>query len=148
MQVEAFMKEWGVDMEQKVRGAYVQAEHSVSRREIYLLKRSAGKHGKGLAKTTGWIHRSSLKNKEVHMLSSVEYLKLDKEGLHIRQQEEYKILDVDTVVVCAGQEVLDEYSQSLKESGMQVHLIGGSNNAVELDAKRAIHEASTLAARL
>ena len=148
MSIEEFMKEWGVDMAHTVRGSFIEAEHKASDREIYLLKRSPGKHGKSLAKTTGWIHRSSLKNKKVNMLSSVEYVKLDDQGLHIIQNGEQKILDVDTVVICAGQEVLDEYSHALTEAGLKVHRIGGARDAHELDAKRAIKEACILAAEL
>ena len=148
MNVEAYMKEWGVDMSYKSRGAFTQAEDEPSPRKIFLLKRSTGKHGKNLGKTTGWIHRASLHKKEVEMISSVEYVRIDKSGLTIRINEDVRTLEVDSVIICAGQEPRDELSAQLKEKGINVHVIGGALNAKELDAKRAIKEASYLVAEL
>ena len=142
--VESYMSEWGVDMNMEVRGFYQKPDSIIPEREVYLLKRSTGKHGKSLGKTTGWIHRASLKNHNVTMLSNVEYVKLDEAGLHIRHGEVEKILEVDHVVVCAGQVMLDEYSDKLKAAGLSVHVIGGAKEARELDAKRAIREAAEL----
>jgi len=147
-EIEAYMKEWGVDMKLEQRGFYVEPDTPEPPREVFLLKRSTGKHGKGLGKTTGWIHRSSLKNRNVNMLSSVEYIRLDDKGLHIRQGGKPMTLEVDHVVVCAGQEVLDEYSESLKSKGINVHTVGGARVARELDAKKAIREAAELASSL
>jgi len=104
LDVKAYMNEWGVDMDYTKGGGNKLPEPEASPREIYLLKRSPGKHGKNLGKTTGWIHRSSLKMKKVNMLASVEYLKIDDEGLHINFENEYKLLPVDNVIICAGQE--------------------------------------------
>ncbi|GLR15625.1 NADPH-dependent 2,4-dienoyl-CoA reductase [Portibacter lacus] len=148
LHTKEYMDEWGVDMEYKSAGALKQPEIELAARELYLLKRSGGKHGKDLGKTTGWIHRASLKMKKVKMLANVQYDKIDDEGLHITHDGETKILPVDTVVVCAGQEPLRNLYDELSEGGKSVHLIGGAKLAAELDAKRAIHEASHLAAQL
>ena len=99
-------------------------------------------------KTTGWIHRASLAMKKVNMLGNVTYHKVDDEGLHISIFEEYQILPVDTVVVCAGQEPLRDLQQALIDAEQSVHLIGGADVAAQLDAKRAIKQASELVAGL
>ncbi|OJJ15881.1 NADPH-dependent 2,4-dienoyl-CoA reductase [marine bacterium AO1-C] len=143
-----YMKEWGVDMAYSKGGALMKAQPAPSPREIYLLKRSSGKHGKNLGKTTGWIHRSSLKMKEVKMMGNVEYQKIDDEGFHIVRDGNPTVLDVDHVIICAGQEPLRDMYEALKAKGLNVHLIGGANVAAELDAKKAINEASYLCAEL
>lgn len=148
LDVEAFMHEWGVDMGYATGGALTAAQPAPSPREIYLLKRSTGKHGKDLGKTTGWIHRASLHMKEINMLSSVTYHKVDDAGLHISVGDDHQVLDVDHVVVCAGQESLRELMAPLQAAGASVHLIGGADKAVQLDAKRAIDQGARLAARL
>ena len=149
LNTENYMKEWGVDMNYGKGGALAEAPQPLaSPREIYLLKRSKGKHGKNLGKTTGWIHRSSLAMKEVKMLADVSYDKVDDLGLHIKVGEEQQILDVDHVVICAGQVSLKELEANLASAGQSVHLIGGANIAAQLDAKMAIKEASELAAKL
>ncbi len=143
-----YMKEWGVDMNYQNPGAYTLPVNSPSPREIYLLKRSPGKHGKGLGKTTGWIHRASLKKKGVHMLSSCEYLKVDDKGFHITSNEKAQILEIDNVIICAGQEPNETIAESLTLSKEHIHIIGGAKKAAGLDAKRAIKEAAELAAKL
>ncbi|MEM7574806.1 MAG: NADPH-dependent 2,4-dienoyl-CoA reductase [Bacteroidota bacterium] len=149
LKVEDYMQEWGVDMDYRRSGALAESPRPLpSPREIFLLKRSKGKHGKNLGKTTGWIHRSSLAMKQVKMLAQVEYHKVDDAGLHISVAEEARLLEVDNVVICAGQEPFFELQSGLEAAGMNVHLIGGALNAVELDAKRAIKEASYLVAEL
>ena len=149
LNTENYMKEWGVDMSYAKGGALAEAPQPLaSPREIYLLKRSKGKHGKNLGKTTGWIHRSSLAMKEVKMLADVCYEKIDDQGLHIKVGEEQQILDVDHVIICAGQVSLKELEAGLSAAGQNVHLIGGANIAAQLDAKMAIKEASELAAKL
>ena len=142
----SFTRQWGVDMDYRHRGAITTPEPEPAAREIWLLKRSKGKHGAGLGKTTGWIHRSSLKMKNVKMLAEVQYLKIDDEGLHILH--EGKVLNVDHVVICAGQNSQRNLAGPLEEKSLSVHLIGGANVAAELDAKRAIEEGARLAARL
>ena len=149
LNTENYMKEWGVDMSYSKGGALAEAPQPLaSPREIYLLKRSKGKHGKNLGKTTGWIHRSSLAMKEVKMLADVSYEKIDDQGLHIKVGEEQQILDVDHVIICAGQVSLKELEAGLTAAGQNVHLIGGANIAAQLDAKMAIKEASELAAKV
>ena len=143
-----YMKEWGVDMAYGKGGDLMEAQPAPSPREIYLLKRSSGKHGKNLGKTTGWIHRSSLKMKEVKMMGNVEYQKIDDDGFHIIRDGNPMVLDVDHVIICAGQEPLRDMYETLKDKGLNVHLIGGANVAAELDAKKAINEASYLCAEL
>ena len=150
LSVPAYMKEWGVDMDYHKAGSLMEggAQPLPSPREIYLLKRSKGKHGKGLGKTTGWIHRSSLAMKKVNMIGEVQYDKIDDAGLHITVGEESQVLPVDNVVICAGQEPLRAMYEDLKAAGKNVHLVGGANIAAKLDAKKAINEASYLAAKL
>lgn len=147
----AFWKEWGIDTALEARGgvAGIKPELHAPARQVYLLQRKASKVGDGLGKTTGWIHRTGLKNKQVQMLNSVEYLRIDDAGLHIRIGEgEERVLPVDNIVICAGQDPLRELYDGLVEAGQSVHLIGGADVAAELDAKRAIDQGSRLAAGL
>ncbi len=144
----AYMKEWGVDMDYSNPGATATPEEIPSPRTIYLLKRSTGKHGKGLGKTTGWIHRASLKKKEVIMHSQCEYLSMTDQGFRVRISGEEEILKVDNVVICAGQESQETLSSKLKLGQENIHIVGGAKNAAGLDAKRAIKEATYLAAEL
>jgi 2,4-dienoyl-CoA reductase (NADPH2) len=116
-----------------------------------LLQRKAERLGKRLGKTTGWIHRASLKMKQVEMIGGVNYEAIDARGLLIsygEQREKPTLLEVDTIVLCAGQEPLRELEAPLRAAGQKVHLIGGADVAAELDAKRAINQASRLAAAL
>jgi 2,4-dienoyl-CoA reductase (NADPH2) len=148
---DAFWKEWGIDTALEARGgvAGVQPQPHPAAREVFLLQRKKSKVGDGLGKTTGWIHRTGLKNKKVQMLNSVEYLKIDDAGLHIRVADgQPQVLPVDTVIVCAGQDPLRELQQGLESAGQRVYLIGGADVAAELDAKRAINQGSRLAAEL
>lgn len=147
----AFWKEWGIDAALEARGgvAGIKAQPHAPAREVYLLQRKKTKVGDGLGKTTGWIHRTGLKNKRVQMLNGVEYLGIDDAGLHIRIGEgEPQVLAVDNVVICAGQDPLRELQEALVAAGQSVHLIGGADVAAELDAKRAINQGSRLAAEL
>ncbi len=148
LNVESYMDEWGVDMSYQKGGALKEAVVPSSPREVYLLKRSQGKHGANLGKTTGWIHRSSLKKKNVKMLGQVSYEKIDDQGLHILRGGELEILPVDNVVICAGQESLKDLYEPLQERGTNVHLIGGAFKAAELDAKHAIKMGIELASKL
>ena len=147
MDTAAYMKEWGVDMSYASPGATAVPINTPSPRKIYLLKRSTGKHGKGLGKTTGWIHRASLKKKEVDMYSQCEYVSMTDAGLTVKVGEETKLFDVDNVIICAGQESRDELSAKLGIDH-QVHIIGGAKDAKGLDAKRAIKEAAHIAAKI
>ncbi|MEB0208061.1 NADPH-dependent 2,4-dienoyl-CoA reductase [Pseudomonas sp. CCC3.1] len=148
---EAFWREWGIDTHLEARGgvAGIKPEVHAPARQVFLLQRKKSKVGDGLGKTTGWIHRTGLKNKHVQMLNSVEYLSIDNDGLHIRIGEgEPQLLAVDNIVICAGQDPLRELQDGLLAAGQNVHLIGGADVAAELDAKRAINQGSRLAAEL
>ena len=145
--IPAFMKEWGVDMSFKARAGVegMTADVSPPEREIFLLQRKDSKIGAGLGKTTGWIHRTGLKQKGVAMIPSCEYLKIDDDGLHILVGGNLQVLDVDNVIICAGQESLRDLVDGLNKP---YHLIGGADVAAELDAKRAINQGTRLAVAL
>ncbi len=143
-----FFREWGVDTTLQARGGIegMKPQIEPSPRQLYLLQRKAGKLGDRLGKTTGWIHRSSLQHKKVEMIPGVQYDLIDDQGLHITINGERRLLAVDNVVICAGQESLRELEPELKIADLSVHLIGGADVAAELDAKRAINQGSRLAA--
>ncbi|MEE9374116.1 MAG: NADPH-dependent 2,4-dienoyl-CoA reductase [Saprospiraceae bacterium] len=149
LDTSSYMKEWGVDMTYAQGGSLAKKPlPTVSPREIYLLKRSAGKHGKNLGKTTGWIHRASLAMKDVKMMANVTYNNIDDRGLHITYQDQPLLLEVDHIVICAGQVPQRTLYDNLQFLGMTVHLIGGADVASELDAKKAINQASYLASKM
>jgi 2,4-dienoyl-CoA reductase (NADPH2) len=149
LSTEKYLAEWGVDPNYTQGGSLAPAAPAPSPREIFLLKRSRGKHGRRLGRTTGWIHRASLVMKGVQHLSSVTYHKVDDEGFHITVADQPpQVLEVDHVVICAGQEPLRELQAELEAAGQSLHLIGGADVAKQLDAKRAIKQASELAAKL
>ncbi|MDO6561168.1 MAG: oxidoreductase [Paraglaciecola chathamensis] len=147
LNIPAFMKEWGIDMTFSSRGGIegVKPQPAPSPREIFLLQRKTTKVGAGLGKTTGWAHRVGLLSKGVSMIAGCEYLKIDDQGIHIKVNDEVQVLDVDNVIICAGQEPLRELVEGLTKPH---HLIGGADVAVELDAKRAIDQGTRLAAAL
>jgi 2,4-dienoyl-CoA reductase (NADPH2) len=145
---EQFSRSWGIDMSLQARGGVdgVKPQPQPSPREIWLLQRKTSKLGKNLGKTTGWAHRLELQHRGVHMMPGVLYQKIDDAGLHIEVDGEPRTLEVDHVVICAGQESRRELQQDLTEAGLTVHLIGGADLAAELDAKRAILQGTELAA--
>ncbi|HZP65857.1 MAG TPA: NADPH-dependent 2,4-dienoyl-CoA reductase [Rudaea sp.] len=140
--------EWGVDQKYTHRGGLAKPQPEPSPRELWLLQRTPGSPGKRLNKTTGWVHRAALKMKRVNMLGGVTYERIDDAGLHIVANGEPRVLAVDTVVICAGQEPRRDLHAGLAEAGIAVHLIGGADVAAELDAKRAIEQGARLAAAL
>ena len=142
--IPVFMREWGVDMTLAARGGIegVQPALETPAREITLLQRKDTKVGSTLGKTTGWIHRLGLLKRHVKMLASCEYIKIDDDGLHLLVKGEPRVLKVDNIVICAGQEPLRELAEGLD---IPCHLVGGANVAAELDAKRAIDEATRVA---
>lgn len=148
MNVKTFMKEWGVDMDYQSGGALLKNEAVESPREVFLLQRKKGKLGERLGKTTGWIHRSALKMKRVKMMNDVTYQKIDDAGLHISVNGKPQLLEVDNVVICAGQVSNNQLFTKLKEKHSNVHLIGGALEAGELDAKRAIDQGVKLGVAL
>jgi 2,4-dienoyl-CoA reductase (NADPH2) len=143
----SFNREWGIDIS-VANGGLTSAQPPKSPRTVYLLKRSVGKHGANLGKTTGWIHKSKLKALDVNMISDVKYNKIDDEGLHISVQDNHMVLKVQHVVVCAGQTPNRILYEQLIDNNYKVSLIGGAYEAAELDAKKAIHQACTLAATI
>lgn len=143
-----WMQEWGVDPNVATPGGLTRPQPAAPARRLWLLQRSPGKPGARLGKTTGWIHRATLKAKGVTMLGGVEYLGIDDAGLRIRVDGAEQTLAVDHVVICAGQEPRRELFDALQAQGRRAHLIGGAKLAAELDAKRAIAEGSRLAAEL
>lgn len=150
LDVNVFAREWGVDFDKHPRGGVAGVEPVVEKadREVYLLQRKTTRVGKSLGRTTGWTHRLTLEKRGVKMLNAVQYKKIDDEGLHIQIGETpVRILPVDTIIVCSGQEPLRELLEPLTQGNAgKVHLIGGAHEAMELDAKRAIDQACRLAA--
>jgi len=148
MDINVFAKEWGIDFEQHPRGGVTGIEPEVARadREVWLMQRKETPVGRGLGKTTGWTHRLTLNRRGVHMLNGVQYRQIDDLGLHILVGNQPKLLEVDTIIICAGQESNDALLQSLQAAGLSSEVVGGAKEALELDAKEAINQASWLAA--
>jgi 2,4-dienoyl-CoA reductase (NADPH2) len=146
---EGFMKSWGIDEGLEKRGGLADSTRTTSKRSIHLMQRSAGKPGAGLGKTTGWIHRLTLRNRGVKAWSGVKYIQIDSDGLHINHPEKGDlVIPVDNVVVCAGQLPYSPLAEPLIAKGIDVHLIGGAKEAGGLDAQRAIREGLELASEL
>jgi 2,4-dienoyl-CoA reductase (NADPH2) len=152
MPLTRWLGEWGVDLAADTNGGLCAPVPERPVREVYLLQRKASKLGASLGKTSGWVHRATLQRKGVHMLGGVDYKKIDDQGLHITVNGEPRLLEVDNVVICAGQDSLTELmspqQDKQSDTGPRFHLIGGAALAAELDAKRAIREGAELAARL
>ncbi len=155
LDADRWHKEWGVDITNQARGGLVKAEIEPSPRELSLIQRKQSRLGKGLNKTTGWVHRAVMKMKGVEQISGASYDQIDEQGLHLTitkgEQSSKRLLDVDQVVVCAGQESVNYLYEALKAEGEHsfgLHLIGGAEFAGELDAKRAIRQGCELAAKL
>jgi len=146
--IDAYLAEWGVDREMTVPGGLKKPEGPQSPREVTLCQRKKGKLGARLGKTTGWIHRTALRKRKVTMLSECSYERIDDQGLHLTVAGETQVIEVDNVVVCAGQTPLRELQAPLEARGVQVHLIGGAERADELDARRAFDQGTRLAAGL
>src|SRR3954453_18909141 len=151
LNLKEWKAEWGVADPQEARGALTTPIPAPAAREVYLLQRTKGAQGRRLGKTSGWVHRASLKAKGVTQLSEVNYERIDDDGLHISfgpDRERARVLAVDNVVICAGQEPVRELADGLRRNGINPHIIGGADVAAELDAKRAIRQGTELAARL
>ncbi|SEB35442.1 2,4-dienoyl-CoA reductase (NADPH2) [Tenacibaculum sp. MAR_2009_124] len=148
--IDAWLQEWGIDKTLESRSGIENMSPKIhpSSREVFMFKRSAGKFGGNLGKTTGWIHRTNLKKKKVQFIKEVQYTKIDDQGLHYLQNDEAKLLEVDNIIICAGQVPFKELYEPLKSKGVTVHVIGGAHIAAELDAKEAINQGSRLAAVL
>ncbi len=138
-----FLATWGVDAEHRHRGGLALAVRHTAPRQVTLLQRKTSKVGAGLGKTTGWIHRAELKNRGVETIAGARYERIDDLGLHFSVNEQSHLLEVDTIVLCTGQEPNRTLYDALVAAGtMPVHLIGGANEAAELDAKRAINRST------
>ncbi|BCB70872.1 NADPH-dependent 2,4-dienoyl-CoA reductase [Vreelandella aquamarina] len=148
MEVAAWCDEWGVDLAVGERGGLKAPQPPRSPRSIVMLQRKSSKPGKNLGKTTGWVHRASLKQRGVETLAGCEYVRIDDAGLHIRREGQEQVVEVDTIVVCAGQESVRDLISPLAQAGSRMHVIGGADEAAELDAKRAIDQGTRLAASL
>jgi len=152
LDLDEWLAEWGVVDPSEARGGLAtERKRPEPQREITLLQRKAGKHGAKLGKTTGWIHRAVLKMNNVQMIADVNYERIGDEGLLIsygNKRENPTWIDVDHIVMCAGQVPLRELQEPLQAAGVSTHVIGGADVASELDAKRAIDQGSRLAARL
>jgi len=148
--IASWLKEWGIDQTLTARAGVegVKAQPEAPARTVWLLQRTPGAPGKRLNKTSGWVHRSTLKHKQVRMLGGVEYQHIDDAGLTISIDGQSQLLEVDNVIICAGQEPRRDLLAELQAAGQTVHLLGGADVAAELDAKRAIDQASRLAATL
>ncbi len=146
--IAAFTAEWGIDVGYAHRGGVMPAQDPPPARKLWLLQRKTEKVGAGLAKTTGWIRRTLLKKRGVAMAGGVEYQRIDDAGLHVKIDGVPQLLDVDTIVVCAGQEPRRELLSDLEAAGIPARLIGGADVALELDARRAIEQGTRVALEL
>ncbi len=144
--IDAYLDEWGIDRDMSQRGGLKAAVRPEPQRQVTLCQRRAGKLGANLGKTTGWIHRTALKQRKVKMLSNCSYEKIDDQGLHLKVGDSSELLEVDSVIICAGQVPARELLQPLKEAGITTQLIGGADDAGELDARRAIDQGTRMAA--
>ena len=146
--LEDYYAEWGIDASNLSAGGLREAAVPTTPRKVWLLQRKAGKPGSTLGQTTGWIHRRALQQRGVIMRGGVEYLRIDDAGLHIRSEQGVAVLDVDSVIICAGQESVTDLVPELAAAGVVPDVIGGALLAAELDAERAIRDGTTVAARL
>ncbi|MEU9350424.1 NADPH-dependent 2,4-dienoyl-CoA reductase [Streptomyces griseoloalbus] len=145
---ETYFRQWGVDLDYRAPGGLAAPERPAPPRTVHLLQRKTSKVGAGLGKTTGWIHRTELRHRGVTMVPGVRYDRIDDAGLHVTIDGESTVLEVDSIVLCTGQEPRRDLYEALVAAGRAVHLIGGADVAAELDAKRAIKQGTELAAAL
>lgn len=151
LDLTTWKQEWGVAPEQETRGGIIEPNVPASPRKVVLLQRKDESLGRGLGKTSGWVHRAVLQKKQVEMIKGARYDKIDDAGLHIslgKEHEESRTIEADTIVLCAGQESVRGLYDELIAAGVEAHLIGGADVAAEVDAKRAIRQGTELAATL
>ncbi|MFE2994854.1 FAD-dependent oxidoreductase [Nocardia sp. NPDC059246] len=151
LKLDEWKEEWGVSDDPTVPGFVTTPRPSPAAREVVLLQRKSSSFGKGLGKTTGWVHRAAVKAKGVEQIGGVNYERIDDRGLHIsfgEKRQRPQIIECDNVILCAGQESVRDLHEPLQNAGVKVHLIGGADLAAELDAKRAINQGTRLAAAL
>ena len=145
---QEYYRQWGIDTALRAPGGLMPPAHTAPARRITLCQRSSGKPGADLGKTTGWIHRTELRRQGVQMLSGCRYERIDAHGLHLTVDGQAMVLEVDNVVICAGQVSRRELADELRAAGPEVHVIGGADMAAELDARRAVAQGTRLASRL
>ncbi len=152
LDLEAWQQEWGMTDPETERGGVTDPKPAPSARQVFLVQRKTSRVGKDLGKTTGWVHRATLRAKNVEKITGARYDRIDEQGLHLsfdpKHQPEPRVLNVDTIVVCAGQESARDLADELTARGLDPHVIGGADVATELDAKRAIKQGTELAAAL
>ncbi|WP_298773911.1 NADPH-dependent 2,4-dienoyl-CoA reductase [uncultured Shewanella sp.] len=148
LHLDKWLKQWGIDKTYQERGGLMHPQKEAVHKQLYLLQRKTTKMGKGLGRTTGWIHRLVLKQHQVIQKIGVSYEKFDEQGLHISIDGQSEVLDVDNVVLCAGQVSNRTLLEEMQSTGLPVHMIGGVDVAAELDAKRAIRQGAQLAIKL
>ena len=146
--LDSWLREWNIDKSLRHRGGLLPTDDYISPRQVWLMQRGQGKVGKGPGRTTGWIHRRTLEKRGVKLWAGVQYQAIDDEGLHILVNGQTHTLDVDNIVICTGQTSVDNLSQQLTALGVSVHVIGGAEEAGEVDAKRVIRQGVELAAKL
>ena len=146
--LDSFLDEWGVDRTLSARGGLREPARRPAPRQVWLLQRRPGRPGRGLARTTGWIRRLVLERRGVTLLGGMDYLGVDDQGLHLRIDGAAQCLDVDHVVICAGQESEQTLCAPLQSQGARVTVIGGAAQAAELDARRAIDQGAQAALAL
>ena len=146
--LDSWLREWNIDKSLRHRGGLLPTDDYISPRQVWLMQRGQGKVGKGPGRTTGWIHRRTLEKRGVKLWAGVQYQAIDDEGLHILVNGQTHTLDVDNIVICTGQTSVDNLSQQLTELGVSVHVIGGAEDAGEVDAKRVIRQGVELASKL
>ena len=150
LDIDVFAKEWGIDFKNHPRGGVAGIEPVIEKsdRTVYLLQRKTTRHGRSLGKTTGWTHKISLLRKGVQMIGGIQYEKIDDQGLHVRINGTAELLEVDTVIICAGQESKRTLYDELAGKIDNLHIIGGAEVAMEIDAKLAIDRGCRLAAEI
>ncbi|PSU71555.1 NADPH-dependent 2,4-dienoyl-CoA reductase [Photobacterium phosphoreum] len=146
--LDSWLREWNIDKSLHHRGGLLLSDDYISPRQVWLMQRGQGKVGKGPGRTTGWIHRRTLEKRGVKLWAEVQYQAIDDEGLHIFVNGQTHTLDVDNIVICTGQTSVDNLSQQLTALGVSVHVIGGAEDAGEVDAKRVIRQGVELASKL
>ncbi|MEO9246127.1 NADPH-dependent 2,4-dienoyl-CoA reductase [Citricoccus nitrophenolicus] len=146
--LEDWQRQWGVDAAFAGRGGLTTPDPAPAARTVHLVQRKASKMGAGLGKTTGWVHRATLKARGVEFITGAQYVRIDDAGLHLLVDGAPRVLEVDDVVVCAGQVSQRELYDELRDAGADVVLVGGADVAAELDAKRAIEQSTRVAGAL
>jgi 2,4-dienoyl-CoA reductase (NADPH2) len=163
LNLKEWEQEWGVTEDLETPGFLTKPRPEAPLRKVYMIQRKASRQGKSLGKTSGWVHKASVRGKKVEQISGATYEKIDDAGLHLAFYEETKdrkgrviskelkerrVIEVDNIVLCTGQESVKELAEPLKAAGIDVTIVGGADLAAELDAKRAIRQGTEAAAKI